>query len=224
VLLLALDTASAAVSVALHDGEKVLAERTGASAPRHVELLTPLISEVLTAAGGKPADLTALAVGVGPGPFTGLRVGLVTARVLGLTLGIDVLGVCSLDALAAGAVAGGLTATEFLVATDARRREVYWARYRMDGGDVDGGALPVRVDGPHVAAAGDLPRGGLAVAGRGAQLYPDELGDAVLPLDPPAADLARLAVRGEPYLIPAEPLYLRRPDATAPGARKRVLP
>jgi tRNA threonylcarbamoyladenosine biosynthesis protein TsaB len=220
VLLLALDTASAAVSVALHDGEKVLAERTGASAPRHVELLTPLISEVLTAAGAKPADLTGLAVGVGPGPFTGLRVGLVTARVLGLTLGIDVLGVCSLDAVAAGAVAGGLTATEFLVATDARRREVYWARYRLAGS----GALPVRVDGPHVAAAGDLPRGGLPVAGRGAQLYPDELGDAVLPLDPPAADLARLAVRGEPYLIPAEPLYLRRPDAVAPGARKRVLP
>ena len=218
-LLLALDTASSAVSVALHDGETVLAERFGVDTPRHVELLTPLVAEVLAEVGVKPPDLTAIAVGVGPGPFTGLRVGLVTARVFALALGLDVVGVCSLDAVAAGAVRAGLAAEEFLVATDARRREVYWARYRCDPG-----ALPVRVDGPHVAAAGEIPRDGLSVAGRGAQLYPAELGDVVLPLDPPAADLARLAVHGAPYLIEAEPLYLRRPDASLPGARKRVLP
>lgn len=222
-LLLALDTASSAVSVALHDGEHVLAVRTGDQAPKHVELLTPLVAEALAGIGAKTTDLTAVAVGVGPGPFTGLRVGLVTARVLALALGIDVLGVCSLDALAAGAVRAGLGAAEFVVATDARRREVYWARYQRSNQPGRPG-LPVRVDGPHVATATELPRAGLPVVGRGATLYPAELGDAVLPLDPPAGELAALAIHGAPYLLPAEPLYLRRPDAALPGARKRVLP
>jgi tRNA threonylcarbamoyladenosine biosynthesis protein TsaB len=218
VLLLALDTASAAVSVALHDGVSVLATRSGTPSPRHVELLAPLVSEALTEIGATAADLTAVAVGIGPGPFTGLRVGLVSARAFGLALGIDVFGICSLDAVAAGAVAGGLDAPEFLVATDARRREVYWARYRRAG------PLPERVDGPQVALPADVPRDGLPVAGRGAELYPDLLGRPVLPLDPPAAALAALAVHGPPYLQPAEPLYLRRPDASLPGARKRVTP
>jgi tRNA threonylcarbamoyl adenosine modification protein YeaZ len=218
VLLLALDTASASVSVALHDGESVLVTRTGTASRRHVELLMPLVHAALADIGAKPSDLTSVAVGVGPGPFTGLRVGLVSARVLGLTLGLDVLGVCSLDAVAAGAVRAGLSASDFLVVTDARRREVYWARYRLDG------PLPVRVAGPEVGAAADVPRDGLPVAGRGAELYPAELGDALLPLDPPAAEVAALAAHGDPYLVSAEPLYLRRPDASAPGARKRVLP
>jgi tRNA threonylcarbamoyladenosine biosynthesis protein TsaB len=218
VLLLALDTASAAVSVALHDGTSVLAVRSGAPSPRHVELLAPLVSEALSQIGATASDLTAVAVGVGPGPFTGLRVGLVSARTFGLALGLDVLGVCSLDAVAAGAVAAGLQAPEFLVATDARRREVYWARYRLDA------TLPVRVDGPHVARPDDVPRNGLPVVGRGGDLYPELLGPAVLPLDPPAADLAVLAVHGDPYLLSSEPLYLRRPDAGVPGARKRVTP
>jgi hypothetical protein len=86
------------------------------------------------------------------------------------------------------------------------------------------GRLPVRVDGPSVAAAADVPRAGLPVVGRGAELYPDQLGAALAPLDPPAAELAALAAHGEPYLLPPEPLYLRRPDATTPGVRKRVLP
>jgi tRNA threonylcarbamoyladenosine biosynthesis protein TsaB len=86
------------------------------------------------------------------------------------------------------------------------------------------GVLPVRVDGPHVDLPADLPRAGLPVVGRGGDLYPELLGPAVLPLDPPAAQIAVLAVQGAPYLVPAEPLYLRRPDASLPGARKRVTP
>ena len=80
-------------------------------------------------------EVTDVAVGVGPGPFTGLRVGLVTAQVLGHVLDVPVHGVCSLDALALAAVRCG-TVTEqetFCVATDARRREVYWGRYRGFG-------------------------------------------------------------------------------------------
>jgi tRNA threonylcarbamoyladenosine biosynthesis protein TsaB len=223
VLLLALDTSSATVSVALHDGNAVLAARSGVPSPKHVELLTPLVSEALTEIQASVSDLTAVAVGVGPGPFTGLRVGLVSARAFGLALGLEVLGICSLDAVAAGAVAAGTVAAgsgaaDFLVAIDARRREVYWARYTSDG------KIPVRVDGPHVSLPGEVPRAGLPVVGRGGELYPDLLGPALPPLDPPAAELARLAVHGEPYLRPAEPMYLRRPDASTPGARKRVTP
>ena len=88
-------------------------------------------------------------VGCGPGPFTGLRVGMATAAAYGHALGVPVFGVCSLDAI------GGQTAGEVLVVTDARRREVYWARY-ADG---------VRVDGPGVAAAADARRPSEQVAG-----------------------------------------------------------
>jgi tRNA threonylcarbamoyladenosine biosynthesis protein TsaB len=227
-MLLALDTASASVSVAVHDGGSVVASRTGDSSPRHVELLTPMIQGVLADAGAEIGALTAVAVGVGPGPFTGLRVGLMTARTLGFTLGIDVLGVCSLDAVAVGAVREGLGDSDFLVATDARRREVYWARYhRRAGAGVDRPALPERVDGPHVSAPADVPVAGLAVVGRGSELYPEHLRSGPGsrgPLDPPAADLAVLAVHGAPYLLPPEPLYLRRPDAVASTTRKRVTP
>jgi tRNA threonylcarbamoyl adenosine modification protein YeaZ len=212
VLLLALDTSGATVTtVALHDGERVLAERTVGQARRHAEVLAPGIAGVLAAAGRRRQELTDIAVGIGPGPFTGLRVGLVTARVLGRVLEIPVHGVCSLDVIAD---ASGLSG-DYLVATDARRREVYWARY--DG--------PTRVTGPDVAAPSAVPRDGARVAGRGAALYPGELGPALEPLDVSAADLAGLVVRrlaeGVP-LLPPDPLYLRRPDAVEPGPRKRV--
>ena len=244
-LILALDTSTAAVTAALHDGSAVLAERTALDARKHAELLAPSVDQVLAEAGAGVGDLTAVVVGVGPGPFTGLRVGLVTARVLGAALGVDVHGVCSLDVLAAAADAGE-TGVDFLVATDARRREVYWARYVRDG---DAG--PRRVDGPRVDLPREVPSAGLPVVGRGAALYPEQFGGAGGPLEPSAAALAGLAARWlrdgvegprapgtgrEPQvrtpdgkgpvpfgLLPPEPLYLRRPDAMTPGARKRVL-
>ena len=223
--LLALDTSSAAVTAAVHDGGAVLAERSVLDARRHAELLAPTIAEVLAAAGLTPAGLTAVITGVGPGPFTGLRVGVVTARVLGAVLGVPMYGICSLDALAEAAVASGhLPGPEFLVAADARRKEVYWARYATVGG------VATRVDGPYVAAAADVPRHGLPVVGRGAVLYPDALGRAFEPLEPSAAALATIAARalrqgavGPGVLLTPEPLYLRRPDAVEPGGRKRVL-
>jgi tRNA threonylcarbamoyl adenosine modification protein YeaZ len=220
-LLLAVDTSGAQVSAALHDGTGLLARADVADRRRHTEILAPAIDGVLTGVGRGIGEVTAVAVGVGPGPFTGLRVGLVTADVLGHVLGVPVYGVGSLDALALAAVRGGtLTRNEaFCVATDARRREVYWARYR--------GAR--RVQGPEVVAPAELPRDGLQVVGRGGLLYPDALGPAVGPPDVTAADVAALAVAalaGDPEverLLPPQPLYLRRPDAARPGARKRVL-
>ena len=104
-LVVGFDTATPAVSVALHDGERVVSEAFAADGRRHGELLAPMIAKVLADAGASRADLTAVAVGVGPGPYTGLRVGVVTARVLGAVLGIPVHGVCSLDVIAAATVA-----------------------------------------------------------------------------------------------------------------------
>ena len=99
-MLLALDTATPAVTVAVADGATVLADATAVDPRRHGELLAPAVESVLRTAGVDRRELTAIAVGTGPGPFTGLRVGLVTARTLGHALGIPVLGVCTLDVLA----------------------------------------------------------------------------------------------------------------------------
>jgi tRNA threonylcarbamoyladenosine biosynthesis protein TsaB len=230
VLLLGLDTSGAAVTAALHDGSSVLARRATVDARRHAELLAPSIEEVLAEAGRGRGDLTAVAVGVGPGPFTGLRAGVVTARVLAHALGVPVHGVCSLDALAlqilADADAAVAPGERFAVATDARRRELYWALY--SAGSATTAAPPERLAGPEVTAPGDVP-GDVRVFGRGATLYPGvEAAPGPLDVDAAAvAELVALATAEEPLpgieLLPPEPLYLRRPDAVPPGERKRVL-
>jgi len=207
-MLLALDTATNAVTVALHDGTTVVAERTVDDRLRHGELLAPTIAQVLADAAVKPAQLTRIAVGVGPGPFTGLRIGLVTATTMAMTLGIDAVGVCTLDIVAAAVEVAG----PFVVATDARRKEVYWARYAAPNERLTEPA----VDYPSSMATA------LPVAGNGPLLYPDDLPNAVTPQLPSAADLARLVVSGEARVLPTRPLYLRRPDAAVPTASKRV--
>jgi tRNA threonylcarbamoyladenosine biosynthesis protein TsaB len=214
VLLLAFDTATPAVTVALHDGTRVLAQRSAVDARRHGELLACGIAAVLRESGAAPADLTQIAVGTGPGPYTGLRVGLVTARVLGSALGIRVDGICTLDAIAAEAAAQAV-GRDFLVATDARRREVYWARYSPAG---------ERIGDPQVSSPAQLPAG-LAVAGQGPVLYSGLAGRQIGPGYPAAGHLAVLAAKRETAgtpAAPAEPLYLRRPDAREPGQPKRV--
>jgi tRNA threonylcarbamoyladenosine biosynthesis protein TsaB len=209
VLLLALDTSTPAVTIALHDGKRVVAESTTVDARRHTELVSPAIVDVLKAAGVDRQQLGAIAVGVGPGPFTGLRIGLVTARMLGHVLEIPVHGVCSLDVVAFGVSVAG----PFVVATDARRREVYWAAYDQPGH---------RTRGPDVAAppqvATDLP-----TAGAGARLYPNSFPNAVPPQFPSAADLAGAVASGVAQVLPPRPIYLRRPDAQPPAGRKPVL-
>lgn len=204
-MLLAFDTATAQVSVAVHDGSSVLAEQVSGQAMKHGEHLAPLIASVLASAGAVVADVTGIAVGVGPGPFTGLRVGLVTARTLGMALDVPVHGICTLDVLAAEAVASGAVVGEFAVATDARRKEVYLASYSAEG---------TRISGPEVIrpaeAASSRP-----VVGEGAVLYPASFPHAVGPVRPSAGWLARLVLAGTVEVLPPEPLYLRRPDAVA---------
>lgn len=211
-MLLALDTATPLVTVALHDGADVVAELSADVPMKHGEQLAPLIAGALERAGIVRQDLTAVGVGVGPGPFTGLRVGLVTARTLGFVLEIPVYGVCTLDVLAVEAVATGSVTGAFAVATDARRKEVYWATYDAEGGRVDG---PL-VDKP-AALATDV-----TVVGEGPTLYPDAFPHAVAPHRPSAGWLAHAISEELAELRDPEPLYLRRPDAEAAHKPKPV--
>jgi tRNA threonylcarbamoyl adenosine modification protein YeaZ len=210
VLVLALDTATPTLVAGLArwspgGGIQVLAERAVPSGNRHAELLTPAIRGVLEDAGLRLADLDAVVAGLGPGPFTGLRVGVVTAAALADARGLPVVGVCSLDAIGSGART---------VVTDARRKEIYWATYGGDGSRLSGPSvdkpadvtLPEPVVGDPTFAADRLGRPVIAAEVRTAGL----VGAAAPQLaDPSSAG-------------PLVPLYLRRPDAVPPTARKAV--
>jgi tRNA threonylcarbamoyl adenosine modification protein YeaZ len=187
-IVLAIDTATPAVTagVVRLEGVEVLAERVTIDPRAHAERLTPNVLAALTAAGLTFAQLDAVVVGCGPGPFTGLRVGMATAAAYGHALGIPVRGVCSLDAIG---IESASTASDVLVVTDARRREVYWARYR-------GGA---RIDGPAVNAPADVP-GAVELLARP-------------PVYPTVAGLVRAVADWTVEPAPLVPLYLRRPDA-----------
>ncbi len=214
--MLAIDTATPAVTAGLlrvprGDADpELLAQRVTVGARAHAELLTPAIRELLTAVDVMATDLDAVVCGAGPGPFTGLRVGMVTAAALGDALDIPVHPVCSLDAIAQEA------GCPVLVATDARRREVYWARY-------DAGCS--RLDGPSVNRPADVATAGVTrTAGAAAGV----LGlPVVAPEYPGPVGLVTAAGpalrRGAPP-EPLQPLYLRRPDAAEPGQPKRVTP
>ncbi|GAA2241243.1 tRNA (adenosine(37)-N6)-threonylcarbamoyltransferase complex dimerization subunit type 1 TsaB [Streptomyces ruber] len=215
-LLLALDTATPAVTVALHDGTAVVASSSQVDARRHGELLLPAVDRVLAEAGTRLDAVTAVVVGTGPGPYTGLRVGLMTADTFGLALGVPVHGLCTLDALAFATDLDG----PFVVATDARRKEVYWARYADSR---------TRVTEPAVDRPADIADevAGLPAVGAGALLYPDTFSEAHGPEHVSAAALASLAAgrlaAGEELPAP-RPLYLRRPDAQVPKNYKVVTP
>jgi tRNA threonylcarbamoyl adenosine modification protein YeaZ len=199
-LVLAIDTATAVVTagvVRIDDVVEVLAERVTDHPRAHAECLTPNIRAALHDSSISMQHLGAVVVGCGPGPFTGLRVGMATAAAFGHALGIPVHGVCSLDAI------GNATRGDTLVVTDARRREVYWARYR-DG---------VRIDGPAVNAPADVAiDGSAAVAGSPAHAALYGL-PVVGPVYPNPAGLAAAVDDWDSEPQPLVPMYLRRPDA-----------
>lgn len=207
-LVLAIDTATT-VTVGLAAGATYLAGDVVADRMAQVEQLMPTVAKVIDSAGVTLGDVDDIVVGLGPGPFTGLRVGVVTAQILASTLSARLHGICSLDVIAAQHAGDQRPPGEFVVATDARRRELYWARYRADGS---------RLDGPAVGRPDQLPE--LPTVGPGAELYP---GLTAVP-GPRALDARTLALRG-PSLPAAgtTPLYLRRPDAAVPSRRKSVL-
>jgi tRNA threonylcarbamoyl adenosine modification protein YeaZ len=203
-VVLTIDTATPAVTAGVVADSEVVAERVSVDARAHAERITPNVLAALAEADLTMADLDAVVVGCGPGPFTGLRVGMATAAAYGHALGVPVHGVCSLDAI------GGQTTGETLVVTDARRREVYWARYR-DG---------VRIDGPAVSAPADVNPGvAQAVAGspEHAALFGLPICEPSYPT--PAGLVAAVADWSEPAAA-LLPLYLRRPDAKTLAERE----
>lgn len=208
-MLLAIDT-SAGTSVALVDGDQVLAEQGVNDTMRHAEVLGPLIKSCLSEAGVTVSALSGVVGGMGPGPFTGLRVGIAAARVFAFGAALPLWPVISHDAIAQARYRAGHEGA-LLVVTDARRREVYWSVF----GGTDAAGLPERLGPPRLARPDDL-------------LEPDWAHATVARFDAAtvsAGDLGRVAAltlaAGRAFAANA-PLYLRSPDVTLPGARKRV--
>lgn len=206
---LGIDTSTARSSVAIVSGEEVLDTREIQDARRHVEALASMVREVL---GTHSID--AIGCGVGPGPYTGVRAGVVTAHMLGLARQVPVFGICSLDALAQQFVGG----EPFTVGIDARRREVYWARYDGAGRRLNGPRIAPADTGtdfgfgadehlPHAADVARLVISALALGER-----PDALDVALVQHG--TDDGSTAAALHDRILLPPFPLYVRRPDVT----------
>lgn len=207
-LTLAIDT-SHFVAVGIATVESVLASVIVPDTRAHVEALMPSIERACGDAGVALTDVTDFVVGMGPGPFTGLRVGIATAETLAAVAGRPLHPVCSLDVTAKQWARDGAP-DGFIVAADARRKELYWRQYTAD-------ATPVGA--PRVSAPGELPA--LPVAGAVPEAYRDQLDcQGPLGLDPALLALLwrDLEVAGK------EPYYLRAADATVPGKPKSAIP
>ncbi len=140
---LAIDTSTSRTSVAIIEDGSVLYSGFRDGATAHGPSLPALVQEALAI-----SDVDEIVVGMGPGPFTGLRVGIAFAESFALARAIPVRGVCSLDAIAAQ-----IQEDDFIITVDARRKEVYWARY-LNGVRVGQPAVnfPVDVTGANIHA------------------------------------------------------------------------
>lgn len=230
-LVLAFDTATDVVTVAIgRDGEP-LGMLQLASGREHAERLVPAIASLVADTGVALDQLAAIAVGVGPGRFTGLRVGVTTAKVMAEALRIPVVGIGTLDLVAYPL---RHTRRDVVAVVDARRREVFWARYRT----VPGGLERVgeeAVDPPHEVVA-ELEAAGVEVllAGDGAERYRDvfaglDRAEAAGPefAAPSALALLELAqgrLEREEFTSPRAlvPVYLRESDAAINWERAQL--
>lgn len=226
-MLLAIDTATRRTGVALGDADGVVGEiglgAPRSSSPRHTEQLAPAIDHLTRETGVALADVDAVAISIGPGMFTGLRVGVVTAKALGVALGVPLVPVPTLDLVAWPL--RHARAARIVAMLDARRSEVYWARYRPVPGGVQR-ETDDAIDPPaDVAAALDATADTALVAGDGAQRFASVFAgnDRVHLAGPPhaAPSLAALVAlasaawaRGDVAAPDAVvPRYLRRSDA-----------
>lgn len=230
--LLAIDTATNRCSAAVLADGAVIASRSTDMRRGHAESLMPMVSDVLAEAGLTGASgvtgLNGIAVTVGPGAFTGVRIGLAAARAVGLAAGCPVLGLTTLEVVAAEAAPG----LPVLAALDSKRADAYVQLFDPDGRPLAGPAALMPDAVPAYLTAGGLDAGDIALAGDGARAVAPRLtaaGYAVRPSDgaglPDIAVLGRLAARRwrevTPRLgdAPPGPLYLRPPDATPPRVR-----
>jgi tRNA threonylcarbamoyladenosine biosynthesis protein TsaB len=213
VLILALDTATVKGSLALAEGERLLAEASLEAPGAYLCRLLPGVAELLALAGRSPSELQAIGVSVGPGNFTGLRIGCATAKALAWALGVPLIPVPTMEALAAQLP---FQPQPIGVVLDAKRSEVFWGLYRCPADRPQEVEAPVRLP-----LAALIPRltpplllTGLvaplldAALPKGVSLAPPEL------RDPRAATVARLArLRLEAGLtVPPQqliPTYLR---------------
>ena len=214
---LIVDTALGACSAGVVEDGRGLGVRSELMTKGHQERLAGMARDAVVEAGGGFGAVDRIGVTVGPGSFTGLRVGLAFAQGLGAALDRPVVGVSTLDALAASIDPVGLVAAVI----DARRGQVY-ARLFRDGvalGAAEALPLDVAVERILEAAAGTAP----TLVGSGApvlaEAFPDRLANAVLtPLAAPTPEaLARLTGAADPTIALPRPLYLRAPDATPPS-------
>ena len=207
-IVLAIDTCLFACSVAVVDGERVLARRVEPMSRGHQERLAPLVQEAMAQSGVGFDQLERIGVTVGPGSFTGLRVGLAFAKGLGSALSIPVVGVGSLEALAEP------ERGDVLAVLDAKRGQVYLQAFSGGAPVSAPDALPIEIAAARVAEfSPDI------LIGTGAALLADlRPGARVVEADTtdPVA-VARLAAARTP--VPPRPLYLRAPDAKLPGGK-----
>jgi tRNA threonylcarbamoyladenosine biosynthesis protein TsaB len=231
--MVAIETATETVGVAVRTEAGVQAELTLTGRRRHVETLTPALEHLLQQLGLVPRDLGVVAVDVGPGLFTGLRVGVAAAKGLAQSLGLGVMGATSLDILTAGAAAAGLRGL-VLACVDARRGEVFAAVHEVEAAGPFSAPHTVRLDvglfapADLAVALGEFAGQPVHAVGDGALRYADVLGkiagvDAEAPglaFPPPAALLELISARiaaGEPPVEPSAvvPLYMREADAVS---------
>ncbi|HET8927948.1 MAG TPA: tRNA (adenosine(37)-N6)-threonylcarbamoyltransferase complex dimerization subunit type 1 TsaB [Microbacterium sp.] len=213
-MILGIDTSlGTAVAVVERDGV-VRSEVESTDARGHAEAIGTLIAQALAEAAATPADVTAVAAGMGPGPFTGLRVGIAAARAFALGRGVPVVPVVSHDAVALTQLIGdalrGLDTPRFAVVTDARRREVAYTVYD----DLDAWGLPVRRAEPALATRDEIDAvlAELGVQRRDAT----RVSAAMLAIATARATAAGRRLAGD------DALYLRSPDVTPP--RQAVAP
>jgi tRNA threonylcarbamoyladenosine biosynthesis protein TsaB len=234
---LAIDTSTDTLGVALCDGPNCVvrtpvdAESSSAPVPmpgQHAERLLGIIDESMTRASWKKADLELVACCIGPGSFTGVRVGVATAKGIALGLGIRIVGVGSLEAMAyahRAHVAGGARQDRALVPLlDARKGEIFWAAYDVDGALLAGpghlGAAQIAdlvawVPRPKITFLGSIAA---RLALDPACIVADPASDRPDPLAIARLAQAKLAERGPDDLDALEPAYVRPPDITLPAA------
>ena len=230
--ILALDTALNACSAAVMDGPNLLGHFHEERARGHAETLLPELKTLLNGIQMRFEDLDLIAVSVGPGTFTGLRIGLAAARGIALAASIPCIGITTLEALAASVSQEKAGSRSIVIATDARRKEVYLQTFIYNGS----GQYPVPTQEalavPIESAEKHLPSSPFVILGSGTDLLLnagkiDADKSEILDLDsnPDARVIATLALaRGVPLTgnPPPAPVYLRSPDAKLPGGKDLI--